>query len=473
MQTRSHRWLRCRRRSSPRRPCRRRLSPAGGAAPARAGGRPSSRPAATSRGRAGAAPASAVLRISRRPEQPAVHQRAAARASRTRSPSCIADELGADVEYTWRAQRRGFFREALKEGEADLVLGVPAGFDMALTTAPYYRSTYVFVTRKDRQLDIRSLDDPALKKLKIGVQIDRRRRRRTRRRPTRWPRRGIVDNVVGFTVYGDYREENPPARIVEAVAKGDVDVAVVWGPLAGYFAKRQRGAAGARRRSQPEVDPPGLPFAFDIAMGVRKGNKELRDELDAILDAAARPRSTGSWTSTASRAPSTPSRSAQPKERREAARGPTTVARSACSCVACVRARSPPRVVPSRGASRRLIRPDAAPFGRTPAPAPTRTYEENAYALSEGQAALRRVQLLGCHAHGGGGMGPPLMDEVDLRLRARAGLHDHRRGPAQRDAGVRRDEDPRTVPDLAARRLRPQPERPGVDRTPPRAATTT
>ena len=87
---------------------------------------------------------------------------------------------------------------------------------------------------------------------------------------------------MGFTVYGDYREENPPARIIEAVAKGDIDAAVAWGPMAGFFAKRQQFALELTP-GKPEVDPSGLRFTFGIAMGVRRGNTELRDELDAIL----------------------------------------------------------------------------------------------------------------------------------------------------------------------------------------------
>src|SRR3954469_168427 len=83
----------------------------------------------------------------------------------------LAREMGAELHYAWRAQRRGFFRESLKGGECDLVLGVPAGFERALTTAPYYRSSYVFVSRKDRHLDVRTFDDPALRTLKIGVQL--------------------------------------------------------------------------------------------------------------------------------------------------------------------------------------------------------------------------------------------------------------------------------------------------------------
>src|SRR5689334_1124145 len=83
----------------------------------------------------------------------------------------VAKDLGARVEYVWHAQRRGFFRETLKENRADLVMGAPVGFDLGLTTKPYYRSTYVFVTRKGSGLDIRSFDDPRLAKLRVGVQI--------------------------------------------------------------------------------------------------------------------------------------------------------------------------------------------------------------------------------------------------------------------------------------------------------------
>jgi mxaJ protein len=193
----------------------------------------------------------------------------------------LARELNVDLQYAWRAQRRGFFRMTLKEGECDLILGVPAGFERALTTTPYYRSTYVFVTRKDRGLKIQSFDDPALKRLKVGVQL-------IGNDGTNTPpvhalaRRGVIDNLVGFTVYGNYEEENPPARVVDAVAKGDVDIAVVWGPLAGYFAKREPAELSLTPVS-PDVDPPGLRFAFSIALGVRKGDQELRDKLNDVL----------------------------------------------------------------------------------------------------------------------------------------------------------------------------------------------
>ena len=194
----------------------------------------------------------------------------------------LAQDLGERVEYTWWAQRRGFFRNTLKAGTCDVVIGVPAGFEMALTTKPYYRSTYVFLSRKDRHVEVKSFDDPVLKKLRIGVQIigDDQSNAPPAHALTR---RNIVDNVKGFTLYGDYSQQNPPARIVDAVAKGDIDLAIVWGPLAGYFAKQSRVPLEMVPVS-PQIDQPFLPFVFDISMGVRRGDQELRDQLDQFLE---------------------------------------------------------------------------------------------------------------------------------------------------------------------------------------------
>ena len=194
----------------------------------------------------------------------------------------LAHDLNERVEYTWWAQRRGFFRNTLKAGLCDVVIGVPAGFEMALTTKPYYRSTYVFLSRKDRHLNVTSFDDPSLKTLRIGVQIigdDQ-----SNAPPAHaLSRRNIIDNVKGFTLYGDYRQPDPPARIVDAVAKGDVDLAIVWGPLAGYFAKQSRVPLEVVPVS-PQIDQPFLPFVFDISMGVRRGDQELRDQVEQILE---------------------------------------------------------------------------------------------------------------------------------------------------------------------------------------------
>jgi len=193
----------------------------------------------------------------------------------------VAADLEAEIRYDWRAQRRGFFRVTLKENEADLVLGVPVDFERALTTVPYYRSSYVFATRKGRSPEIRSFDDPELRRLKVGVQLIGDDGINTPPAHA-LAARGLVDNVVGFTVYGDYAEESPPARIIEALGKGEVDVAVVWGPMAGYHSRRL-GLDLSLVPVKPEVDRTGLPFTFEIGMGVRKGDKELKRGLDEIL----------------------------------------------------------------------------------------------------------------------------------------------------------------------------------------------
>ena len=194
----------------------------------------------------------------------------------------LAHEMGERVEYTWWAQRRGFFRNTLRSGVCDVVIGVPSAVEMALTTKPYYRSTYVFLSRKDRKLNVSSFEDPTLKSLKIGVQIigdDF-----SNAPPAHaLSRRNIVGNVKGFTVYGDYSEPNPTARIVDAVVNRDIDLAIVWGPLAGYFAKQSRVPLEVVPVS-PEIDQPFLPFVFDISMGVRREDQDLKDQIEQILD---------------------------------------------------------------------------------------------------------------------------------------------------------------------------------------------
>jgi mxaJ protein len=197
----------------------------------------------------------------------------------------VAREMGATVRYTWWAQRRGFVRNTLRAGTCDVIMGVPSSYELVRPTRPYYRSTYVFVYAKDRPLDLRSLDDAVLRTARVGVHIigdDY-----ANAPPAHaLSNRGIVSNVVGYSIYGDYAQPNPPARLVEAVAARDVDVAIVWGPLAGYFAKRSAVPLEIVPVS-PAIDLPFLPFVFDIAMGVRREDEALQQELDAILERRA------------------------------------------------------------------------------------------------------------------------------------------------------------------------------------------
>jgi mxaJ protein len=194
----------------------------------------------------------------------------------------VAKHFGQQVSYIWWAQRRGFIRNTLKAGQCDAVMGVPAGYDLVETTRPYYRSTYVFVTRQDRHLDLSSLLDPRLHHLAIGVHLigdDG-----NNPPPAQaLGDQGIVDNVHGYSIYGDYRQANPPARLIEAVEKGEVDVAAAWGPLGGYFAQRSPVPLTVTPIRETERFAP-QQFQFAIAMGVRKGDHALRDRLSAFID---------------------------------------------------------------------------------------------------------------------------------------------------------------------------------------------
>jgi mxaJ protein len=191
----------------------------------------------------------------------------------------ISQELKAKLEYVWYPTRRGYFR-ILNGMYCDLAMEVPAGLDMAGTTKPYFRSGYVFVTRKGSGLeDLKNLADPRLKKLKIGVNIY------TSDAENSPPamalsRYGVVGNLTGYSTFFD--QNNRPEDIVNAVAKKDVDVAIAWGPLAGYFAKQT--TVPLVLTPLPAKDSLSeFPFQYNIGIAVRRKDKEFRDSLEAVL----------------------------------------------------------------------------------------------------------------------------------------------------------------------------------------------
>jgi mxaJ protein len=195
--------------------------------------------------------------------------------------SVLAKTFGTSPTYVWWGQRRGFIRNTmnatLKEARCNIMIGAPQGYDLVRTTKPYYRSTYVFVYRKDKGLQIKSLDDPMLKKLRIGVHKlgeDYSNPPPVHALATR----GIVANVIGFETF--YSAQNPPSKIIDAVAGGQIDVAIVWGPAAGYFVKHQQVPLEMIPIPSGKGD---LPFAFDISMGVKPGDEELRARLEKVL----------------------------------------------------------------------------------------------------------------------------------------------------------------------------------------------
>jgi mxaJ protein len=196
----------------------------------------------------------------------------------------VAGELGRPLQYLWWAQRRGFFRNTLSAGICDLVIAVPSGFERVRTTVPYYRSRYAFVTRKQRHLGVRSFDDAVLRRMRIGVQLIGDDYANTPPAHA-LARRHLVDNVVGFTLYGDYSEPSPPTAILDAVRSDAIDLAVVWGPLTASRPASQAGGAARDLRVVPVATShdAGLPLEFAIAMGVRKDDVALQRQLDRVI----------------------------------------------------------------------------------------------------------------------------------------------------------------------------------------------
>jgi ABC-type amino acid transport substrate-binding protein len=159
------------------------------------------------------------------------------------------------------------------------MIGVPVGLDEVDETRPYYASTYVFVYRSADDLRLSSLTDPRLRVLKIGVHLIG-----ADNTPPELAlgEQGIVDNVSGFMIYGDYSRPDPPARLLEALEQRRIDVAAVWGPLGGYFAQRSAVPLTVAAMTQTARFAP-LSFRYAIAMGVRKGDRVRREQLDRVL----------------------------------------------------------------------------------------------------------------------------------------------------------------------------------------------
>lgn len=187
----------------------------------------------------------------------------------------IADLLGEELEehvaFEWTRPSRGFVREVVNTGTCDVLIEVPVGMRGLLVTKPYYRSTYVFVTRADRK-PLDSFDDPALRHMKIGVHaLDE----DFTPPATALARRNLSSNIVAFRM-------EKPGDIIAAVADRKIDAAIVWGPVAGYYVAPY-GSQLRLAPVEPELDPPMLPFTYQIAAGVRKNEPELYERVNAAL----------------------------------------------------------------------------------------------------------------------------------------------------------------------------------------------
>lgn len=203
-----------------------------------------------------------------------------------RIASLLAADFHADLRYTWNQERRSFFRRTLFAGACDVVISVPAMLPTAMpklaVTKPYFASSYVAVTRTGDTRRFTSFDDPWLRDANIGLQLIGIDGANT---PPAMAltRRGINQHITGFRMWADDSVANPQGRIIEAVADGSIDVALVWGPFAGYFAKAH--GAGLRIASvTTDTKYPDQIYVFPMAMGVRSADTALRDRLQSAID---------------------------------------------------------------------------------------------------------------------------------------------------------------------------------------------
>ncbi len=190
----------------------------------------------------------------------------------------VAAEIGAQVHYFWRPYlMRGLTRQTFDTNDCDLLLDIPVGLDRTISTNPIYKTTYVLAYRSDKGLDFKSLDDPKLKDVKIGVF-------QTSGLRTALNRRGIISNVSLHVVShnSDLNPINQPWQQVQQVLDGKLDVAGIWGPFAGWL-KTMKGAPLVVQPVNLWEDD--VPLEFELAIGLRKVDWVLKYKLDLALEA--------------------------------------------------------------------------------------------------------------------------------------------------------------------------------------------
>jgi len=195
--------------------------------------------------------------------------------------------LGLPVTYYSFPQRLAFIRNTLRyklPGEdypCDIVMGVPVGFDQVSVTKPYYRSTYALVFASGKGMDhVKSSDDflrldkSKLNSLRIGIY--------DRSPASEWlSRHGLIERGVPYQMMNADPQQYPGEIIEKDLAAGKIDVAIVWGPIAGYFAKRVKSPSLI---VVPMKSEPGVRFDYLMAMGVRYGEREWKQQVESLID---------------------------------------------------------------------------------------------------------------------------------------------------------------------------------------------
>jgi quinoprotein dehydrogenase-associated probable ABC transporter substrate-binding protein len=185
----------------------------------------------------------------------------------------IGAELGRPVDYVWFPQVIGFVRNTLRANRCDLVMGTVAGDEIMQTTNPYYFTTYVILWRSDKEFAFAGLDDPRLKTLRLGVVAGT--------PPSDLlVRYDLMSHTKPYALSVDTRFESPPREMVQDVVAGTIDVGFLWGPIAGYYRKRD----ALPLTLVPLKSEPGAPrMAYHIAMGVRANEPEWRRGINAAI----------------------------------------------------------------------------------------------------------------------------------------------------------------------------------------------
>lgn len=186
----------------------------------------------------------------------------------------VADELGIEVEYTWFPQATGFIRRTLFAKRCDVVMGYAQGDEMVLNTNAYYRSAYALVFPKGKGLDgVDTLSDERLKGKTIGLVAGS-------PPASIINRAGLMGNVRPYQLVVDRRYDNPSQQMIDDLKSGAIDVGVLWGPIAGYYAKK----ADADLVVQPLLKEGRNPrMTYRITMGVRQSDAQWKRELNEII----------------------------------------------------------------------------------------------------------------------------------------------------------------------------------------------
>jgi len=225
-----------------------------------------------------------VLRVCADPNNPPVSDQGG-KGYENRIAELIGKELGLPVEYTWFPQRLGFIRNTLRAPDGhggfkcDLVVGVPVDYDLTATTRPYLHSSWVMVlTERPEFAGIKTADDvlalpaPVRDKLRLGVF--------TRTPPLDWIfKHNLFDQAVIYQAMSADPDEFPGQIVAKDLAAGKIDIAMVWGPIGGYYAKQ----ASQPMRLVPFASAPDMKFDYLLSIGVRHPDKEWRATLDQVI----------------------------------------------------------------------------------------------------------------------------------------------------------------------------------------------